>query len=166
MRISCVVAPLPGLWVTSKNTPIKTTNPRPIQGSMFDQFSDPFLLDCLHYFFIISLSIAYALMAFQRGNSSQGIALMKKALRTLSPIKRQIMLQKSNSPFWTNLKLSILNNYIWILRECGTLDVKPTVMAMVELLARSRSHLDPIDVKKFYLSIQFMDVTTCMAAAA
>lgn len=113
-----------------------------------------------------SLSIVYALMGFQRSGSTHGTTLMKKALRTLLPIKRQIMLQKSNSPFWTNLKLSILNNYICILRECGTMDVKPSVMAMQELLAKSRTHLDPMDVKKFYLSIQFMDVFTCIAAAA
>jgi hypothetical protein len=114
---------------------------------------------------IFSLSTVYALMAFHRG-STQGVALMTKALRTLAPIKRQIMLQKSNSPFWSNLKLSILNNYICMLKECGTTDVKPTVLAMRELLARTRTHLDPTDVKKFYLSIQFLDVFTCVAAAA
>lgn len=105
-------------------------------------------------------------MGLQKG--SHGVAYMKKALRTLAPIKRQIMLQRSNSLFWTNLKLSILNNYICMMRECGSsMDVKETVAAMQALLMQSRSHLDPTDVRKFYLSIQLLDICSpCIAAAA
>lgn len=75
-------------------------------------------------------------------------------------------LQPSSSPFWTNLKLSILNNYIWILKERGSIDIGSSVMAMQEILTKSRSHMDLVDIKRFYLSLQFLKNSTSVAAAA
>lgn len=116
-----------------------------------------------------SLSIIYALMGFQRQSScGQGRTLLSKALRTLQPIKRQILFQSSTSPFWTNLKLSILNNYVCIARECGKSvgSVLVDMRAMEKLLVQSRAHVDPVDLRKFYLSLQFMNVCTTVASAA
>lgn len=115
-----------------------------------------------------NLSIVYALVGFLRGANSKtgGRALFKKAMHILLPIKKQVLMQQSTSPFWTNVKLSILNNYICMLRECGTMDIASSVQSMEELLARSRSHLDPVDVKNFYLSMQFLNVCSSAAPAA
>lgn len=111
-----------------------------------------------------NLSVIYAIMGSLR--ASGGNMLFKKALRMLMPIKRQVMLQRSSSAFWTNLKLCVLNNYICIQRECGAIDVTLSVQAMEKLLVLSRPHLDPIDVKKFYLSVQFLTICPANAAAA
>ena len=90
----------------------------------------------------------------------------KKALRVLAPIKRQTMLQKSTSPFWTNLKLSILNNFICLQRQLGVMNVRTTVLEMRALLVQAGGDLDPVDKRRFYLSIQFLDVCNTVAAAA
>jgi len=111
-----------------------------------------------------NLSTIYAVMGALR--ASGGNMLFKKARRMLMPIKRQVLLHQSNSSFWTNLKLCILNNFICMQRECGMIDVALAVQAMEKLLVQSRRHLNPIDVKKFYLSVQFLNVCPSIAAAA
>lgn len=113
-----------------------------------------------------NLSLVYTLLSFLKAPHAGGSLLLRKALRILIPIKRQMELQPSSSPFWTNLKLSILNNYIWILKERGSIDIGSSVMAMQEILTKSRSHMDLVDIKRFYLSLQFLKNSTSVAAAA
>ncbi len=113
-----------------------------------------------------NISIVYTIMGFQRNLGAANI-YFKRALRILQPIKRQVMLQESKSAFWTNLKLCILNNDICIQREVGNpVDVVSSVKAMETLLLQSRRHLDPMDVKKYYLSMHFLNLGTSVAAAA
>lgn len=111
-----------------------------------------------------NLAIVYTIMGFQRNG---GVIYFKRALRILYPIKRQVVLQQSKSPFWTNLKLSILNNEICMQREVGhAVDISTSVKAMETLLSQSRRYLDPIDVKKYYLSMQFLNLCPSVAPAA
>lgn len=121
-----------------------------------------------------NLSLVYAVMGFQTGSRTY----FKKAMRILVPIKRQVLLQTSQSAFWINLKLCILNNYTCLLQELlnnenittGATSVSVEVMravhAMGQLLKFSRPLVDPADVRKYYLSMQFLNTPTCMAAAA
>jgi hypothetical protein len=114
-----------------------------------------------------NLALVHALIGFQRGYNCIGKRSFTKSLRMLGPIKRQIMLQTSQSPFWTNLKLCILNNHMCINSEIqNQAEVACTVRTMGGLLVHSRDHLDPIDVKKYYLSIQFLNISNSFAAAA
>ena len=94
--------------------------------------------------------------------------MLKKSIRILLPIKKQVMLQRSTSAFWTNLKLSMLTNTICIIRECGTkaIDFAPSIRTMEELLTKARSQLDPVDVKRYYFSMQFLNASHETAAAA
>lgn len=114
-----------------------------------------------------NLSIVYSLIGYQ-GKSQASYQCFKKASRVLAPIKRQVMLQNATSPFWTNLKLCVLNNHICLQKEIGNspVDITMSVQVMEKLLRTSRAHIDPMDVKKYYLSMQFLNAMTCLAAAA
>jgi hypothetical protein len=114
-----------------------------------------------------NLSVVYALMGFQRESKIESGIYFKKALRMLQPIKRQVLLQKSQSSFWTNLKLCMLNNHICLNNEIeNQVEVVSSVRAMAGLLVQSRGRLDPVDVRKYYLSMQFLTVRPSTAAAA
>lgn len=130
-----------------------------------------------------NLSIVYALLGCQRAAStsisSASVYYFKRAARLLLPIKRQILLQTSNSAFWVNVKLCVLNNTICILKECGSSsssfgnstmsgsrDLACTIQSMEQLLHRSQKMLRPIDIKRFYMSVQFLNAGNGMAAAA
>jgi hypothetical protein len=111
-----------------------------------------------------SLAIVYAMIGSQQGGGS-GNSYLKKSLKLMGLIERQIMQRQHASPFWSILKLSILNNRICVLRECA-IDVRKYLMAMKWLLDKSRGVLDAIDVRRFYLSLQFLDQDRILAAPA
>lgn len=113
-----------------------------------------------------NLSVVYSLVGLLRGIKTGGESFLKRASRILMPIRRQILLQHSTSTFWLSVKLCVLNNSICILREIGSSDLSLVLRTMEELLDKSRPHLRPLDVKNFYLSIQFMNVGNSYAAAA
>lgn len=114
-----------------------------------------------------NLSCAYALLGYLSRNPQDGRTYFKKSLRMLGPIKRQVLLQQTQAPFWTYLKLCILNNYACINSETqNEAERASTVRAMDRLLVKSHLVMDPIDVKKFYLSIQFLNMCNSFAAAA
>eukprot|EP00934_Nitzschia_sp_Nitz4_P001305 Nitzschia sp. Nitz4//scaffold5_size260463//95391//96238//NITZ4_000971-RA/size260463-augustus-gene-0.9-mRNA-1//1//CDS//3329555307//1305//frame0 len=113
-----------------------------------------------------NLAVTCALIGMLRGVAHGGKVYLRKSLQIMSSAKRHVMMHNVNSPFWINLKLAVLNNFIFAAKEYDKLDVSKCMALMEELLRSQRSHLDPVDIKKFYFSLQFMGSTVTLAPAA
>jgi hypothetical protein len=105
------------------------------------------------------------MVGFHQQGGGSGNGYLKKSLKLMGMIERQVKKWQHSIPFWSMLKLSILNNRICVLRECA-IDVRTYTMAMKRLLDKSRGVLDAIDVRRFYLFLQLLDQDRIHAATA
>ena len=109
------------------------------------------MLFCVAVYYSLSILCAFIGLRVQES----GHYYLKKALSLLGPIQRAVLKRQSSSLFWVTLKLSVLNNYALVLRECS-LETDLVTTAMEVLLQKTymAQQLDPIDIIKFQRSLE------------
>ena len=97
-----------------------------------------------------------------------GQCYLRKAVALLRPIHRTALRKRSASLFWTILKLSVLNNYAMVLRECSmdNTGITATLGAILRASLKAQQLLDPLDFVKFERSLRSLDQHDQMAPAA
>lgn len=111
---------------------------------------------CLTYFIMStlhSLSILCAFVGLRIPDSRS--YYLRKSLALLGPIHRTILKRRSTSLFWSTLKLSVLNNYALVMKECS-MDTQRVVLAMEILLQRTidAKKVEPDDASMFQRNLE------------
>ncbi len=121
-------------------------------------------------FLSTSLSILCAFVGLRIPESNS--YYMKKSLALLGPIHRTILKRRSTTMFWSTLKLSVLNNYALVLKECS-MDTQKVTIAMGILLQRTidARKVHPNDAKIFQRNLETLqrlrfEFTITVASAA
>lgn len=98
----------------------------------------------------------------------RGHYYLRKAVQLLRPIHRTALRKRSVSLFWTILKLSVLNNYAIVLRECSmdNTGITATFGAILRASLKAQQLLDPLDFFKFERSLRSLDQHDQIAPAA
>lgn len=117
-----------------------------------------------------SLSILCAFVGLRISDSSS--YYLRKSLALLGPIHRTILKRRSTTVFWSTLKLSVLNNYALVLKECE-MDTQRVTLAMEILLQKTidAKKVHPNDAKVFQRNLETLqrlrfEYTVTVASAA
>mmetsp|Transcript_119277 Transcript_119277/g.344991 ORF Transcript_119277/g.344991 Transcript_119277/m.344991 type:complete len:256 (-) Transcript_119277:40-807(-) len=100
-----------------------------------------------------NLSIICGILGLQLPQSKT--YLLRRSLALLGPIHRTILKRRSHSTFWSTLKIAVLNNYAFVLKECS-METRKVILAMEVLLQKAvmADKVEPQDADSFQYNLQ------------